>query len=222
MLKSAAGSISGATTSWSRAAGLTLGAGGERWAQVAVIASAVIAFALFAWSRPTLNGLPFAAFALVGGWFLLRSGVGSRRTPTGRLAWSQSGGFQRLLSTDSAEDRFDYSARGDLWIAYVPYAVAFDVADAWAAKYRTATGIEPPSPVWYPVYAHSSSGSGFGSSFDSFDSAVASSISAYSASQSSSSSGGGGGGRRRWWRRGRRFLVMHDPRPTRPDTRGTS
>jgi uncharacterized membrane protein len=98
-----------------------------------------------------------------------------------------------LLSTPSAEDRFDFSARRDLYLAYIPYAVAFGCADAWAEKYAVATGTEPPVPGWYPVTA-ASGWDGGRTSFNGFESALASSISAYEATQSSSSSGGGGGG----------------------------
>jgi uncharacterized membrane protein len=77
----------------------------------------------------------------------------------------------------------------------VPYAVAFGCADAWASKYRASVGHEPPTPSWYPVSTYYGA-SMFSSSggFDAFDSAVASSVAAYSAAHSSSSSGGGGGG----------------------------
>ena len=124
------------------------------------------------------------------------------------MVWSQAGGFERLLSTPSAEDRFDFAARKDLFIAYVPYAVAFGVADKWAEKYRVSTQSEPPIPGWYPYYLGSQYANFYsGSQFDSFDSAVSESISAYTASQSSSSSGGGR--RVRWrWRRGWRRLVV--------------
>jgi hypothetical protein len=112
-----------------------------------------------------------------------------------------------MLTTDSAEARFDFGARKDLHSAYVPFAVAAGAAALWAKKYEATTGTAAPQPDWYS--SSSSTGSGFvggsgGSSFDSFDSALSSSIGAYTASQSSSgsrggsssssSSGGGGGG----------------------------
>lgn len=184
-----------AVDTWASSAGLVHVAPNEYLGRVAWVAAlflAALGFTGLNW--PTMWGLPFAAFA-IGGVTLLATGVGRRRTAAGRIVWSQAGGFQRLLSTPSAEDRFDFAARTDLFIAYVPYAVAFGVADTWAEKYRVSTHSEPPIPVWYPYYAGSQA-SGFysGSQFDSFDSAVSESISAYTASQSSSSGGGGGGG----------------------------
>ncbi len=67
------------------------------------------------------------------------------------MVWSRAGGFQRLLSTPSAEDRFDFSARTDLFIAYVPYAVAFGVADRWAEKYRVSHPVRAPRAHLVPV-----------------------------------------------------------------------
>jgi uncharacterized membrane protein YgcG len=184
-----------AVDNWASGSGLVRTAPNEyggRVVWVVALALAVLGFTGIAW--PTMWGLPFAAFA-IGGVTLWATGVGHRRTPAGRIVWSQAGGFERLLSTPSAEDRFDFAARTDLFIAYVPYAVAFGVADRWAEKYRVNTQSEPPIPAWYPYYLGSQYGSFYsGSQFDSFDSAVSESISAYTASQSSSSSGGGGGG----------------------------
>lgn len=142
---------------------------------------------------PTMLGLPFAAFVL-GGFGLTNTGVGMRRTAEGRRKWSEAGGFKRLLATDSSESRFDFAASKDLFIAFVPYAVAFGVADKWARKYQVATGEEPPWPGWYPYAYGMAWGSAFGGSgIGGFESALNNSISAYTASQSSSGGGGGGG-----------------------------
>ncbi|MEO6823024.1 MAG: DUF2207 domain-containing protein [Candidatus Nanopelagicales bacterium] len=193
VLTAARSSLAKSAGTWAGAAGLEVRVPSERVGKALWGLAVLLAIGGFiAWIGPTMLGLPFAAFVL-GGVALSHPGVGTRRSEQGRRTWSEAGGFQRLLSTPSAEDRFDFAARKDLFVAYIPYAVAFGVADRWAKKYRTATGQEPPTPSWYPVgsgYTHGS----YGTSFDSFDSALASSISAYSASQSSSSGGGGGGG----------------------------
>jgi hypothetical protein len=142
--------IAPAVREWATAAGLVRTAPDEIWGRVAwgfAVALAVLGFTGIAW--PTVLGLPFAAF-VVGGSGLLAAGVGRRRTTSGRQVWSRAGGFQRLLSTPSAGDRFDFAARRDLFVAYIPYAVAYGVADRWAEKYRVATGTEPPIPTWYP------------------------------------------------------------------------
>ena len=77
----------------------------------------------------------------------------SAHSPPAADLWSQAGGFHRMLATESAESRFDFAARKDLYTAYIPFAVAGGAAALWAAKYQTATGQLPPQPDWY----HSSS-----------------------------------------------------------------
>jgi len=196
-LKSAQDVIASDTERWARDAGLTEESISEILGRVAwwvALALAAIGF-LGLLGGPTLHGLPFAAFAL-GGVGLQKSGVGARRTALGRGVWSRAGGFERLLSTPSSEDRFDFAARKDLFIAFIPYAVAFGVADRWAEKYRVATGQEPPIPGWYPY----STGAGYGLyggggwAFGEFDGALSTSIASYEASQAASSGGGGGFG----------------------------
>ena len=120
------------------------------------------------------------------------SGAGTKRTPAGRDLWSRVGGFRRILSTPSAQDRFDFAGRKDLYTAYLPWAVAFDCADEWAKKYRVETGEEPPAPTWFPAYYGAHTGNYVSQMVDSFDSTVSSAISSYEATQSSSSGGGGG------------------------------
>ena len=75
---------------------------------------------------------------------MVKTGAGTKRTRQGRDLWSRIGGFHRVLSTPSSQDRFDFSGRQELYTAYIPWAVAFGCADEWAAKYRTETGAEPP------------------------------------------------------------------------------
>jgi uncharacterized membrane protein YgcG len=185
--------IGPATSRWALETGVLSRVPWEVTGRTLVVSAAILAAVLFVMVRTwTLVGLPFAAF-VVGGAGLLLPGVGTRRTPSGRELWSRAGGFRRLLATPAAEDRFDFSARRDLYTAYIPYAVAFGCADRWAEKYAAATGTPPPSPAWYPVAV----GTGWDSGtrgVAGFETALASSISAYEATQSSSSGGGGGGG----------------------------
>ena len=90
-------------------------------------------------------------------------------------------------------DRLDFSARKDLYMSFIPYAVAFGCADKWAASYQVQTGQEPSSSLWFAGPLGLSYGFGGSGAFASFESSLSSSISAYRANQSSSSSGGGGG-----------------------------
>ena len=194
-LKTVQSTVANITDAWATAAGVQKTAGGETLGRIAVILSAVAAAALTWMASTSLFVIPFTAF-VIGGAGLLTHGVGRRRTLLGRDVWSRAGGFQRLLSTDSAKERFDFSGKKELYTAFIPFAVAFDCADTWARKYQQETGEPAPIPVWYGGGQTSSDGSFFGGgdAFSSFESSLSSSISAYTASQSSSSSGGGGGG----------------------------
>ena len=187
--------IESGTVTWSHEASLSAtdkGAGCARGFWYLAFLGAIAGFT--AWKWPTMFGLPFAAF-VIGAIALTARGALERRTDAGRRAWSEAGGFKRMLSTPSSEERFDFSARKDLFIPYIPFATAFGVADRWAEKYRMETNEEPPVPGWYPIgyYGAASSFYSSGGGFDSFDSALSSAIGSYQASQSSSSGGGGGG-----------------------------
>lgn len=200
-LKHATDALSSATRSWARATGVLKTSPSENIGRIVVVLVALLAAVLMIFKLvPTIAALPLAAF-VIGGAGLFVRGVGTRRTRLGREVWSRAGGFERLLSTSSSQDRLYFSARKDLYTSYIPYALAFNCADAWAAKYRYETGEDPPDPVWLPGYygvgAHGLMGGG--GSFDSFESSLSSAMSAYSSSQSSSGggggfSGGGGGG----------------------------
>lgn len=193
-LKSAIADFEGATKGWARTDGLVVSAGlgslgGLLWLGMLVLTGVVVFW----------NPLHISAMALVPGLFtvfsveVMKPGSGTRRTPRGRELWSRIGGFRRILSTSSAEARFDFSGRKELYTAFVPYAVAFGVADQWAIKYRTEMGEEPPAPHYFAATAGYTTGSFTSAMAHDFDSAVGSAISAYNATQSSSSSSGGGG-----------------------------
>ncbi len=161
---------------------------------ILVIAAAIVAgyAALATWFGMSITGLIPGAFALTAS-PLLAPTAATRRTPKGRDLWSRLGGFERMLSTPSSKQRFDFSGRQDLYTAYIPWAVAFGCADEWAKKYRTETGTEPPVPAYLGgYYAGAHTGDYVNQMVHDFSSTVSSSISAYQATQSHSSGGGGG------------------------------
>ncbi|MGZ4495124.1 MAG: DUF2207 family protein, partial [Nocardioides sp.] len=187
------------TKVWSRTEDLMRASVSETLGRVLVIGAVVLALLGF-FVNPfdvTLLGLPPAAFAL-GGFALVEPGAGTRRTAKGRELWSRAGGFERILSTPSAVERFDFSGREELYTAYIPWALAFGCADAWQRKYETEMGRPAPTPP-YLLGAYAAGWGSPGAAVDSFEHSLSSSISAYQASQRSSSggggfSGGGGGG----------------------------
>ena len=195
-LQSATSALKGSVRGWSRAAGLMRVSVSENLGRLLVGAAIVLALLGF-FLNPfdvTLLGLPPAAFAL-GGFALVEPGAGTRRTAAGRELWSRAGGFERILATPSAVQRFDFSGREELYTAFVPWAVAFGCADAWQRKYETEMGRPAPTPA-YLVGPYGIGWGSPGAAVDSFEHSLSSSIHAYQASQRSSSSGGGfsGGG----------------------------
>jgi hypothetical protein len=183
------------TRAWALSSGNIVKAGPGGLGGMLVLLSFVAAIAIAIWNpfHMTMTGLVPGAFA-VGGAPMLRTGASTKRTRQGRDLWSRVGGFHRVLSTPSSQDRFDFSGRQDLYTAYIPWAVAFGCAEEWAQKYRMETGTEPPVPHYFgSAYAGASAGAYVDSMVSDFNSTVSSAISSYNATQSSSSSGGGGG-----------------------------
>ena len=193
-LKSEIGSFEESTKAWARQAGhmTASGLGSAGGIVVLVAAGAAIATAIWNPFDMTMAGAIPGAFAVFAA-PLLAPGSGTRRTASGRELWSRIGGFHRVLSTPSSQQRFDFSGRQELYTAYVPWAVALGCAREWAGKYRTEMGTEPPVPSYFAgAYLGSTTGDYVSSMVDDFSSTVDAAISSYQATQSSSSSGGGG------------------------------
>ncbi len=196
-LKSALSSFDDGVKGWARQNGLMTAAGMGSFGGVLVVLAILLTLFL-----GFVNPLNISVLALIPGLFaigafeLLRPGSSTKRTAAGRELWSRIGGFRRVLATPSGQERFDFSGRKELYTAYIPWAVAFGVADEWEQKYRIETGEDPPTPTYFGSgYAGYAGGGGFASAMaDDFSSTVDSAISAYQATQSSSSSSSGGGG----------------------------
>ena len=180
---------------WARSGDLLVPSGLGGFGGLLVLLAFVAMVLALTWNPfdMTMTALVPAAFGF-GAISLMATGSGTRRTAAGRDLWSRVGGFQRVLSTPSSENRFDFSGRQDLYTADIPWAVAFGCADVWAAKYRTETGTEPPVPAYFPVGGSWGHGDPTSSMVDSFSDTMSSAISSYEATQRSSSSGGSGGG----------------------------
>jgi hypothetical protein len=182
------------TKDWGLSNGFLVKAGLGGLGGVVVLGAAIIAAfaALTTVFGMSVTGLVPGAFALAAS-PLLSPTAATRRTAKGRDLWSRLGGFERMLSTPSSKERFDFSGRQDVYTAYIPWAVAFGCADAWAKKYRTEVGAEPPVPSYFAgYYAGASTGAYVSSLVSDFNATVSSSISAYQATQSHSGGGGGG------------------------------
>ncbi|MGL4172952.1 MAG: DUF2207 domain-containing protein [Actinomycetota bacterium] len=165
--------------------------------RAAVTMAAIVAVYLGFW-----NPIDMSMAALIPGLFVVGgvptwlTGATTRRTTAGRHLWSQVGGFHRVLSTPSSVARFDFAGRENLYTTYLPWAVAFGCAEAWAEKYRTDMAVEPPNPTYiggYSIASGAAFASGVNTLVSDFSATVDATISAYQATQTSSSGGGGGG-----------------------------
>ncbi len=195
-LQAATSRVESNTASWALSTGLMGKSGLGTLGSILVIGAAMVAGLIV-----VFNPLGLSVLAVVPGAFaacgvgLFATGSSTRRTAKGRELWSQVGGFRRVLSTPSSEQRFDFSGRKELYTAYLPWAVAFGVADEWADKYRTEMGAEPPAPSYLMgSYVGSHTANAVHQMIGDFDATVDSAISSYEATQRASSSSSGGGG----------------------------
>ncbi|HSV40734.1 MAG TPA: DUF2207 domain-containing protein [Nocardioidaceae bacterium] len=150
-----------------------------RWALVPCGVAAVVLM-LVNLQRMSLVGLPFAIlFVMLLG--LLAPRRTRRRTEKGREVWSRAGGFRRVLSTPSSEQRFDFAGRRELYSAYLPWAMAFGCAEIWIEKYIDEMGAEPPSPTGVSLHTPSGSRVSSGPLLVTFAAAVETAIASYAA-----------------------------------------
>jgi uncharacterized membrane protein len=110
-------------------------------------------------------------------------------------------GFERYLTTAEA-NQLKFEEGEDIFSKYLPFAIAFGVADKWAKKFEelAAQGAALPEPAWlgagYATGAFWAHSTGFGDSLTQFASLADAAISAPTPGSSGGSgfSGGGGGG----------------------------
>ncbi|HEX4189749.1 MAG TPA: DUF2207 domain-containing protein, partial [Marmoricola sp.] len=132
-LKAALSSFNTNTEGWAKMNGLMVNSGLGPFSWLVIVGVWILAVVIGLW-----NPFDMSVVALIPGLFgltgmsLAFAGAGTKRTAAGRELWSRVGGFHRILSTDSAEARFDFAGKKDLYTSYLPWAVAFDCADKWA------------------------------------------------------------------------------------------
>ncbi|MEU4194144.1 DUF2207 domain-containing protein [Kribbella sp. NPDC026611] len=142
-----------------------------------------------------------AVIIALGIWIAIR-GRG-QRNPAGRAVTDQLIGFRQYLATAEA-DQLRFEEGEDIFSKYLPWAIAFDLADRWqkVCEQLVAAGRLTPDPYWYygPSYYTSGWTAGAVSSTvaHSFDPPPAPASSGGGGGSSSGfsggSSGGGGGG----------------------------
>jgi uncharacterized membrane protein YgcG len=146
-----------------------------------------------------------AVIVAIGIWIAIR-GRG-QRNPAGRAVADQLIGFKKYLATAEA-DQLRFEEGEDIFSRYLPWAIAFGLADRWqkVCEQLVAAGRIPADPYWYsgPSYYTSgwtagAVGSTVASSFDppptpSSSGGGGGSSSGFSGGSSGGGGGGGGGG----------------------------
>ncbi len=134
---------------------------------------------------------------LLGGIMLATTMNAPARTAKGTAALQQARGFELYISKAEA-NQLRFEEGEDLFSKYLPYAIAFGVADKWAKKFEELAnqGRQLAEPMWYGGVAYGTfwmHSAGLGERMDSFASLADTAMSAPTPGSSGGSSFGGGG-----------------------------
>ena len=176
------------------------------WVFGAGLAGTITGAATGGLGRGIVIVVPVVAVLVAVGIWIAKRGKG-QRNPAGRAVADQLIGFRKYLATAEA-DQLRFEEGEDIFSKYLPWAIAFELADRWqkVCEQLVAAGRLTPDPYWYsgpsyytsgwtaglvgstlahtfdPPPAPASSGGGGGSS------------SGFSGGSSGGGGGGGGGG----------------------------
>jgi uncharacterized membrane protein YgcG len=149
-------------------------------------------------------GVIFAPLALVGVPLLVVSQKAPRRTAAGATMRARAAGFRDFVRTAEA-DRMDFAEREQIFVDYLPYAMAFNCVDGWVRAFeRLGVPAAAAAGTWYVGQGVFDAGR-MTSSMSSLSSEVGGTMRATASSSGSSGfsgggfsgggAGGGGGGR---------------------------
>ncbi|WP_328323992.1 DUF2207 domain-containing protein [Kribbella sp. NBC_00382] len=176
------------------------------WVFGGLIGGTAIGAATGGLGRALTYGIPaLAVLIAIGIWFGVR-GRGQRNA-AGRAVTDQLVGFRTYLATAEA-DQLKFEEGEDIFSKYLPWAIAFELADRWqrVCAQLVAAGRITPDPYWYTGPSYYSSGFAAGnisqtvaSTFDPPPAPAGSgggggSSSGFSGGSSGGGGGGGGGG----------------------------
>jgi hypothetical protein len=171
------------------------------WFFGAGVAGTAIAAATGGIGRAASIVIPvLAVLVAIGIWFGIR-GRG-QRSPAGRAVTDQLIGFRTYLATAEA-DQLKFEEGEDIFSKYLPWAIAFGLADRWqrVCAQLVAAGRITPDPTWYYGPSYYSSGFAAGNisqtvanTFDPPPAPAGSGGGGGSSSGFSGGSSGGGGG----------------------------
>ena len=116
------------------------------------------------------------------------------RTALGTATAGRCRGFAEFVRSPTQAAMAQFAEREDLFIQYLPYAVALGATTGWAKAFGDL-GQLPPPMLWYiPLAASAGGHDPWGSIADHVSSFSTSASTTLTASSGSSSGGGGGGG----------------------------
>jgi len=141
-----------------------------------------------------------APLILIGAIMIVTQKAAPVRRAEGSRVLAESKGFELFLRTaDSNQLKFEEGK--DLFSAYLPYAIAFGIADLWAKKFEAlaAQGMRVAEPNWMTGFAVGhfwAASGGFSGAISEFSTLASAAVSAPTPGSSGGSgfSGGGGGG----------------------------
>lgn len=114
----------------------------------------------------------------------------TRLTDAGLAARDAVSGLRVALSTKASVERFDYSLKVRYFAQFLPWAVALDCADEWAAACKPDTPGAEADPSYQAARSSYFASHAISTAVATVSAGAAA---AYAATQSSSSGGGGGG-----------------------------
>lgn len=168
---------------------------GSGWALFLALLSIIGGFTALIWLDSGLLVATLLLVAAVAGLLITRRDT-TRLTESGAAVRDATAGFKQVLSTSAAMERFDYAARVRHFDEYLPWAVAFDCAEEWAASCTAPPGSPEARAMTGTsnLYASPTYTSRMWALSTGVVAVEASAVAAYQATQRSSSSSGGGGG----------------------------
>lgn len=117
---------------------------------VGVVATVLLAI----WTTWALVGVAVVAVGVVAA---AVTGTAPARTAAGTAVLAQAQGFRQYLETAEA-DQIRFEEGEDLFSRYLPFAIAFGLAERWAGVFAelAARGQAMPEPTWYvgAAYLH--------------------------------------------------------------------
>ncbi len=168
---------------------------GSGWALLVAYLAIIGGFTALIWLTDGLLIATMLLVAAVASLAINRRDT-TRLTERGSAVRDATAGFKQVLSTPAATERFDYAARIRHFDEYLPWAVAFDCADEWAASCTPPPGSPEATAMagTSTFYSSPTTTSRLWAMSTGVAAVEASAVAAYQATQRSSSSGGGGGG----------------------------